>query len=258
MYTTNTKKKCAVFTIVKNENYFLPIWLKHYKKYFTNDDIYVLDHQSTDGSTEGLDVNVELITNELAFDHQWLVDTVQNFQSKLLEQYESVLFAESDELVYTLGKPLNEVIDEFLLDEQSIVQTCTAKEVMENIGVEKELEPGDEIFKHRNQWFDNTIYHKTLLSKVPLKWVWGFHFTKNASVDKKHKLCLVHLHRCDFNFMLKRHEERATKWNLKDDGKGVGFQHRIGDREGVLKYFNNIESKIEIIPQEHKDALNGI
>jgi hypothetical protein len=255
---STTKKKCAVFTIVKNENYFLPIWLKHYKKYFNNDDIYILNHQSTDGSTEGLDVNVELIVNELAFDHQWLVDTVQNFQVKLLEEYESVLFAESDELVYTLGKPLNEVIDEFLLDTQSIVQTCTAKEVMENIGVEKELEPGDEIFKHRNQWFDNPIYHKTLLSKVPLKWVWGFHYTKKANTDKKYNLQLVHLHRCDFNFMLERHKERATKWNLKNDGAGIGYQHRIGDREGVLDYFNKIDGKLLTIPQEHKDALNGI
>lgn len=255
---STTKKKCAVFTIVKNENYFLPIWLKHYKKYFNNDDIYVLDHQSTDGSTEDLDVNVELIINELAFDHQWLVDTVQNFQIKLLEEYESVLFAESDELVYTLDKPLNKVIDEFLLDNLCILQTCTTKEVMENIGVEKELEFGDEIFKHRNQWFDNPIYHKSLLSKVPLKWVWGFHFIKNGTPDKKYDLQMVHLHRCDFNLMLQRHKERATKWNLKDDGAGVGYQHRIGDREGVLDYFNKIDSKLEIIPQEHKDALNGI
>ena len=42
------------------------------------------------------------------------------------------------------------------------------------------------------------------------------------------------------------------------DGANIGFQHRIGDREGVLKYFNDIEGKLEIIPQEHKDALNGI
>ena len=49
---STTKKKCAVFTIVKNENYFLPIWLKHYKRYFDNSDIYVLDHQSNDGSTD--------------------------------------------------------------------------------------------------------------------------------------------------------------------------------------------------------------
>jgi hypothetical protein len=103
---STNKKKCAVFTMVKNENYFLPIWLKHYKRYFDNSDIYILDHQSNDGSTEELDVNVELVINELAFDHQWLVNTVQNFQVKLLEQYESVLFAEADELVYTIGKPL--------------------------------------------------------------------------------------------------------------------------------------------------------
>jgi hypothetical protein len=58
--------------------------------------------------------------------------------------------------------------------------------------------------------------------------------------------------------MLKRHEERATKWNLKDDGEAAGFQHRIGDREGVLKYFNDIEGKLEIIPQEHKQTLKHI
>jgi len=58
--------------------------------------------------------------------------------------------------------------------------------------------------------------------------------------------------------MLKRHEERANKWKLKDDGAGVGYQHRIGDREGVLKYFNKIPSPKKLIPQEHKNVLNGI
>ena len=101
------KKKCAVFTIVKNENYFLPIWLKHYKKYFNNSDIYVLDHQSNDGSTNNLDVNVIRIDYKLAFDHHWLVQTVQQQQTKLLEEYESVLFAEVDEIIYTVNEPLN-------------------------------------------------------------------------------------------------------------------------------------------------------
>jgi hypothetical protein len=79
------KKKCAVYTIVKNENYFLPKWIKHFTKYFDNSDIYILDHQSSDGSTSNLDVNVIEVINELAFDHQWLLDTVENYQSVLLE-----------------------------------------------------------------------------------------------------------------------------------------------------------------------------
>ncbi len=251
------KKKCAVFTIVKNENYFLPIWLKHYKKYFDNSDIYVLDHQSNDGSTSNLDVNLEIVINELSFDHQWLVDTVQNFQSKLLTNYESVLFAESDELIYTLDKPLNDVIDDFLNDDKVYVQTCVAKEVVENIGIEDELNVGDHIFEKRNQWYDHPLYHKTLLSKIPLVWEWGFHNIKNERPNKKYNLQMVHLHRCDFNLMLKRHEERAKKWKLKDDG-GAGFQHKIGDKEGVLKYFHEINGVLEQIPQEHKNVLYGI
>lgn len=68
------KKKCAIFTIAKNEDYFLPKWIKHYKKYFDVSDIYILNHQSSDGSTDNLDVNVVDVFNELAFDHNWLLN----------------------------------------------------------------------------------------------------------------------------------------------------------------------------------------
>ncbi|MGH3827327.1 MAG: RICIN domain-containing protein, partial [Pseudonocardiaceae bacterium] len=41
----------AVLTIVRNENVFLPIWLHYYGQFFPAQDMYVIDHQSTDGST---------------------------------------------------------------------------------------------------------------------------------------------------------------------------------------------------------------
>ena len=45
------KRRKAAFTIVKNEPVMLPIWLSYYSKHFDLQDLYVLDHQSTDGST---------------------------------------------------------------------------------------------------------------------------------------------------------------------------------------------------------------
>ena len=39
--------------MVYNEAVFLPIWLRYYSRFFAPDDIYVLDHESTDGSTSG-------------------------------------------------------------------------------------------------------------------------------------------------------------------------------------------------------------
>src|SRR4029078_6916324 len=41
----------AVLTIAQNESLFLPVWLGYYSRFFNPDDVYVLDHDSDDGST---------------------------------------------------------------------------------------------------------------------------------------------------------------------------------------------------------------
>lgn len=250
------KKKCAVFTIVKNESYFLPIWINYYKRFFDISDIYVLDHQSDDGSTNNLDVNIIRVTNELHFDHQWLLETVSNFQKKLLQEYRAVLFAEADEIIYTLNNDLDKSIDIFLSSQFDYV-TCKGYEIIQNLETEKSLGHNDSIISNRDYWFENSHYNKTLLSKVPLNWIWGFHLINNSdkTIVGQYGFALCHLHRVDFELMLKRHEERAYKWNLKDDGPGTGYQHRIGDRQGVLNYFNNINSTIVTIPLNHKVML---
>jgi hypothetical protein len=250
------KKKCAIFTIVKNENYFLPIWLKYYKTFFDNEDIFILDHESNDGSTENLDVNVLKIYNDLAFDHQWLVDTVQNFQKELLEKYECVIFAESDELIYSLKMDLGELIDTFVVDKNINYVSLIGFEVIQDLENELPLKPNDLIFENRNLFFKYPIYDKTLISKIPLKWEWGFHRC-NHPQNYIYDTHLMHLHRVDFDLMLKRHEERAKKWNLKNDGDS-GHQHRIGDKQGVLDYFNNIPSSPIHIPEEHKKQFFNI
>ena len=45
------RQRRAVITIVHNEPVFLPIWLAYYSRFFAPDEIYVFDHESTDGST---------------------------------------------------------------------------------------------------------------------------------------------------------------------------------------------------------------
>ena len=227
-----------------------------YKKYFNNEDIYILDHQSTDGSTQNLDVNVIPLVNELAFDHQWLVNVISDFQHHLLQGYESVLFAESDELIYSLDEDLNVLIDKFVLDPDINFLSCHSHEVIQDLENEPSLNKTDEILKHRNNWFYWDMYDKTLLTKIPLQYEWGFHNTIGYPKNFKYDLFLLHLHRCDFELMLERHEERANKWKLKEDGGG--FQHRISDKEELLKFFHSIPTPIESIPQSHKNALDGI
>jgi hypothetical protein len=151
------------------------------------------------------------------------------------------------------------LVSDFIADSTKHYLTCQAYEVIQNLQTERSLVSGESVLADRNEWFRYGMYDKTLISKIPLQWTWGFHdigYERNYGSD----LFMVHLHRVDFELMLARHKERATKWNLKDDGI-AGYHHKIGDREGVLNYFNNpydSNSIIEPIPTQHKEALNGI
>jgi hypothetical protein len=251
------KKKCAVFTIVKNESYFLPIWLKHFKQFFSNEDIYILDHQSNDGSTTNLDVNVISVYNEKTFDHVWLVDQVQIMQQNLLKKYECVLFCEADELIYTINENFNDVIGKFLKDDNTKFISVRSHELVQDLENEAFISETDKIFENRNKWFHWEMYDKSLLSKIPLYWVIGFHNTTNYVKDFTYELFLVHLHRADFELMMKRHIDRA-KWNHKHDGGGL--QNLTDNRDFLLnKYFKYTEGKeLELIPFKHKEALKHI
>jgi hypothetical protein len=96
-------QRCAVFTIMQNEPVFLPLWLRHYGRHFAPADLYVLDHQSTDGSaleaSRRCGARLVPVFREHSFDHDWLCQTVRLFQAFLLQSYRYVLFAEADEFV---------------------------------------------------------------------------------------------------------------------------------------------------------------
>ena len=77
-------KRRAVITIVHNEPVFLPIWHAYYSRFFAPDDIYVLDNDTTDGSTnrEGF---VRIPAPHDRADNAWMVGTIEKLQHELIE-----------------------------------------------------------------------------------------------------------------------------------------------------------------------------
>ena len=117
----------AVMTIVRNESVFLPIWLRYYRQFFSADDVYILDHQSTDGSTEGHGF-VRVPVSHPEYGAGWQRDVQQCYQHELVGRYDVVLCTDVDEIVAPdprLGD-LGTYIDRF--DEDFV--TCQGYEVL--------------------------------------------------------------------------------------------------------------------------------
>lgn len=207
-------KHCCVFTICKNESFFLPIWLKYYRKHFADEDIYIIDHDSDDGSTTNLNnINIIPVHHNEVFDHDWLLETVKQIQRELLLQYAYVLFVEVDEIVVTspesnMSGGLREYIDK---NTHSIVR-ATGYNIMDN----------------GKLWVHHIMYNKPVLSKVQLNWNPGFHSAvESMLVAPDPHLYLFHLRNLDYNEQWKRTQKFHTmKFN----------QFSIQNHKGVASY----------------------
>lgn len=247
-------KRCAVFTIVKDEATMLPVWLRYYRRWFDDGDIYVLDHDSQDGSTQGLGaVNVVPVHNDLAFDHHWLLAQVKEMQRTLLGLgYQFVLFAEVDEMIVA-DPAMYSGLDEYITLFKGITVKCLGYEMYQHLKLETDpIDWGRPVFDQRQHWQANPLYCKTLLSSVPLDWTVGFHQAAGAHLMDPN-LQLIHLHYADLRYCLERHAwKRAQKWDPNQGGLGI---HNREDAYELAARFDRVQSGLIRIPYNYTGRI---
>lgn len=250
----------AAFTIVHNEPVMLPLWLDYYARHFDADDLYVLDHDSTDGSTADLDgrCHVVPVHRKAAFDHHWLKLTVEQFQAFLLRSYDAVLFAEVDEFV--LADPRRYAgLGAYIAELTRPAARCAGFNVVHQPD-EPPLRFDPPLLAQRRYWHASLLYSKRLLSRIPLRWSDGFHNEYNAPDDPPDpELLLIHLHRVDHDMSLARHQAAVARdWNEADIVNGYGVQNRIVDPREFEDWFYrgaDLDAPPELIPEHIRSAL---
>lgn len=253
----------AVFTIAQNEPRFLPLWLRHYRRHFDPSDIYVLDHDSTDGSTARLgdSCHVVPVHHDRIFDQMWLQGTVANFQSFLLRSYAAVLYAEVDEFV--LPDPARYPdLGAYIDDLREPAVTCTGYNVVHHPDEgELPLRFDEPVLRQRRYWYPSVKYSKRLLSRIPLSWNVGFHEEFSApTAAPDPDLYLLHLHRVDYDYCLARHQKAASgNWNEEDLQFNLTWHQRVVDPDEFRKWFYEGEdldgAAPEVIPDRVRDVL---
>jgi hypothetical protein len=229
------RKRRAALTIVRNEPVFLPIWLRYYSRFFEPGDIYVLDHESSDGSTAG-DGFVRIPVTHPTVDHTWMVRTMEEHQHNLLDRYDVVLVTDVDEIVapHPDWGTLGDYLDRF---EEAFVN-CIGYELIHLIDREPPYDPSRNVLDQRGYWFANNIYDKPAIATEPMRWTPGFHRTEDLSMRMDPDLYLVHLHRMDYEICLARHRyRRGRAWNDRDVARGWATHNRIIDEAGFARWF---------------------
>jgi hypothetical protein len=235
------KRKKAVFAMAQNEPVFLPIWLKYYSQSFDAEDIFVLDHRTTDGSVEKCAEQYSFNNIKLdypySFDHVWFQFVAKTMQRKLLNYYEYVLFTDIDEIILP---DLNKYsgLDEYInqLDEDHV--RCTGFEITHMKDKEPTFDSTRTVLSQRNHWHYNRSFNKTALARVPLNWGIGFHKKTLVEQFNNKELYLIHLHKVDYEMCWTRTLERSKlRWKKEEVDKKRGWQNRITDSAKFDSFF---------------------
>lgn len=222
----------GIFTIVRDEGKHLDKWFNYYSRHFDPKDIFILDNESSDGSTDQYQNVEKVVCPHGAFDHLWLLEQVTAKQRSMLNRYKCVVFTECDEfLVHPMG--LKEYLQKFSKTGVVSVKSI-GYEICQLLGTEPDMKDvRDPINKNRKYWKRVEQFDKTLIGTIPLGWTLGFHrchLPTPPYVDND--LLLIHTHYMDLKSSLEKQAIR-NQYNLsKRDSPRAGAQNKMD----VVKY----------------------
>lgn len=248
----------ALVTMVHDEPVLLPLFLGYYGRFFAREDIFVLDNETTDGSTDR-DGFVRIPVRHGEVDHAWMVQTVQALQHELLERYDVVVVCDVDELIAptpewgTLGAYLDAFGEEWV--------NCLGYEVLHDRATEPPLDLARPVLDQRGRWFINGGYDKAAIATVPMDWRPGFHGRSDYQMKPDPDLRLVHLHRMDYDLCLARHRRRSRRpWAPRDEAKGWAAHNQIVEEEAFARWFSHDScfEHVEIRPEPIRASWGGL
>lgn len=237
-------RRRAVVTMVRDEPVFLPIWLRYYSRYFRADDIHVLDHGSTDGSTmrNGF---VRVPVSHETVDMTWMKETIESYQVELFDRYDTVLVTDVDEIVApdpawgTLGDYLDRFDEPFV--------NCLGYELLHLRDREAPFDPALPVLRQRGHWYANDDYDKPVLATQPIRWKPGFHRLADDGFNLDPDLRLIHLHRMDYDVCLNRHRNLSARpWSPDDVAAGRARHNRVTEEQAFERWFYTESSDAHI------------
>ncbi len=219
------KKSIAAMTFTYNENVNLPLWIKYYGAACGEDNLFIADRGSNDGSVDRVGKANLLKLPRHDFDEFEKTDFINNMHSALLNFYDFVVYTDCDEfLVPDPNKhlTLNDYVQEMAAD----CVRAIGIDVLHILDNELPLDLSRPVLSQRSFGRFGSPSCKALITKVPLKWLPGFH-SCDRKIEIDLSLALFHLKYMDYGMACARQVvNNETIWSKRSLDRQFGGHHR--------------------------------
>jgi hypothetical protein len=234
----------AVITFTYNEKINLPIWLRYYGSNFGEENLFIVDRGSNDGSVDDVGRANLLKIPRNEFDEHQKADFLINLHKALLNYYKTVIITDCDELLSPdpLSYPtLRQYIDESDFEFVNAI----GLEVLHIVDQEGPLDLTRPILSQRQFARFQSPSCKNLIARTPIRWLTGFH-----SMDRPPRfdgiLYMFHTRVMDFYIALARQQiNRDTVWSSRSLEQKLGAHHRFDQQTFVHNNFLGLADMIK-------------
>ncbi len=250
--------RIAALTFVFNEFVNLPIWRKYYGSQLGERNLFIVDRDSTDGSTEKLGEANRILLPRTPFDDARKVACLSSFQSGLLSHYDAVICGDCDEIVVPNPNQYPGGIVEYAEKMEGEYATCLGIDVTHIIDAEAPIDLTKPIMRQRRFGLFKGAGCKTLLSRVPTLWAPGLHCTdKPPRFDPD--LFNFHIKLMDYQCAMQRQmTNQATEWSERSLAANHGGHHRYSFDKFVKEAFLDSSNSVRTNKVQSFDFSNEI
>ncbi len=226
-------KRIAAITMVRNAEFFLERWVKHYGQLLGRENLYILfdgTDQAIPSFTDGCNTEaVPRVAGNVREADKGRIALISARAAQLFDRYDMILGTDVDEFL-VVDPALNVSLPEFLssLDAGGRVSfSGLGCDVVQKLDCEPQLDKSRGLLEQRSYVFLSTRYTKATVLCKPVPWGSGFHRTRRGNFHIVKDLYLFHFGCADVS--------AAELKMLDSDLAGRGWGRHLGKRLRLIR-----------------------
>lgn len=221
-------EQLALFTMVYDDDVFLDIFLRYWKRFLPLKNIYVLihaDYEKYEEMAKGCNcirINRPAVHRNSEVE-RWKM--ISHFASGMSFMFDRVMYTDVDEII-VVDPDVAENPASYILSQRPKVIATPGIDLVNISSLEPDaFDPERPVLSQRRYYVNNSWYTKPCITKEPIIWCSGGHYCDKEHFNVDRNLTLVHLRLFDERIFEARSAARVKMVTDKETGepiKGLG------------------------------------